>query len=260
MVAERDLQQQLTEAVTECDRLRTREKALEKDIKKRGDAARQLVITKDEEIARLRKKLARLTGSAYTGTELPVADTTITTATSTSSSTYATSAYVDNAPPTPSTPSPSTPVTPTKDTASSNTPLALTTDDAIGTPLSKLDAHTNTTTTTAAPSSATVAASATTTATTATASTNPTNATATTGASGVTDLNHEQQFLYLRQAFFAFAKARDSSEMQQIGKVITVILGMSQEEQSVVHNAIAKLSPAVSIDNLSSNLASYFFR
>lgn len=47
----------MEELTDECDRLRVREKQLLADMKKRGDAARQMLLTKDAEIQAMRDKL-----------------------------------------------------------------------------------------------------------------------------------------------------------------------------------------------------------
>lgn len=70
----------------------------------------------------------------------------------------------------------------------------------------------------------------------------------------------EQQFQYLRQAFFGFMKAKDASEMQQLGRVICAILSMSQEEQIIVNDSIARMLPSVVVSHSLDNIASYFFR
>ena len=48
----------LEKLTDECEHLKAREKSLMADIKKRGDAARQLVMAKDEEIHKLQSKLS----------------------------------------------------------------------------------------------------------------------------------------------------------------------------------------------------------
>jgi hypothetical protein len=233
VATERELRDQLIESSAECERLRSRERALEKDLKKRGDAARQLVLTKDEEIARLRKKLAKA-GTGYTGTELSVDS----------------SLHAETVPSAPSTPlvipkssflpEPSTPIH-----ESIASPAHAASDQLTDSP-HRVDASSVSSHALAmaiqSPMQAAVPKSP-----------RPP------GTPGGAEVNPEQ-FVYLRQAFFAFMKSRDSSEMQQIGKVISVVLGMSPEEQAVVQESIAKLSPTISIDNLSSNIASYFFR
>ena len=54
---ERDLSARIDDILEECDALKHREKNLISDIKKRGDAARQLIMAKDEEIHKLKSKL-----------------------------------------------------------------------------------------------------------------------------------------------------------------------------------------------------------
>jgi hypothetical protein len=70
------------------------------------------------------------------------------------------------------------------------------------------------------------------------------------------------QVQYLRQAFCGFVRAKQSVEMQHLGRVICAILGLSPTEQAGVMDAIAKLSPAVvatsTLESLSANISSYF--
>lgn len=72
----------------------------------------------------------------------------------------------------------------------------------------------------------------------------------------------EQRILYLRQAFCGFFKAKNSVEMQHLGRVICAILGVSLEEQNAVLEAIGRLVPAVvatsTIESLSNQLSSIF--
>lgn len=68
------------------------------------------------------------------------------------------------------------------------------------------------------------------------------------------------QVQYLRQAFCGFVKAKQTVEMQHLGRVICAILGLQPHEQSAVMEGIARLSPAVAaattFESLSSNLTS----
>jgi hypothetical protein len=72
----------------------------------------------------------------------------------------------------------------------------------------------------------------------------------------------EQRIVYLRQAFCGFFKAKNSVEMQHLGRVICAILGVSIEEQNSVLEAIGRLVPAVvatsTIESLSNQLSSIF--
>ena len=70
----------------------------------------------------------------------------------------------------------------------------------------------------------------------------------------------EQQLSYLQLAFFGFMKAKESSEMQQLGRVICAILEMSPDEQIIVNESIVRMTTGVivthSLDSLTSNIAS----
>ncbi len=72
----------------------------------------------------------------------------------------------------------------------------------------------------------------------------------------------EQRIVYLRQAFCGFFKAKNSVEMQHLGRVICAILGVSLEEQTSVLEAISRLVPAVvatsTIESLSNQISSIF--
>lgn len=68
--AEKELSERIDIIIDDCERLKQREKALTADIKKRSEAARQLVMAKDEEIHKLRQKL---NGSNSTPGEIPSA-------------------------------------------------------------------------------------------------------------------------------------------------------------------------------------------
>jgi hypothetical protein len=67
---------------------------------------------------------------------------------------------------------------------------------------------------------------------------------------------------YLRQAFCGFVKAKQTVEMEHLGRVICAILGLQPPEQTAVMEAITKLSPAVAaastFESLSSNLTSFW--
>jgi hypothetical protein len=56
-VTERELSERMEALHDECEELKQREKSLVADIKRRGDAARQLVMSKDAEIQKLKLKL-----------------------------------------------------------------------------------------------------------------------------------------------------------------------------------------------------------
>jgi len=55
----------------------------------------------------------------------------------------------------------------------------------------------------------------------------------------------EQRLVYLKQAFVGFFKAKQSVEMQHLGRVICAILGVSIEDQTVIMEQILRLSPTV---------------
>lgn len=71
----------------------------------------------------------------------------------------------------------------------------------------------------------------------------------------------QQQLHYLKQAFSGFINAKQASEMQQLGRVICAVLGMTTEEQTKINDNIAKMNPVVSpLDNISSGIASFFWQ
>ncbi len=79
-------------------------------------------------------------------------------------------------------------------------------------------------------------------------------------ASSINGPDVEQQLSYLKQAFFGFMKAKEASEMQQLGRVICAILEMTPEEQTIVNDSIVRMTTGVivthSLDSLTSNIAS----
>jgi hypothetical protein len=77
-----------------------------------------------------------------------------------------------------------------------------------------------------------------------------------------TSFEREQRIVYLRQAFCGFFRAKNSVEMQHLGRVISAILGLSVEEQSMVLEGIVKLAPAVvatsTLESFSQQFSSIF--
>ena len=70
----------------------------------------------------------------------------------------------------------------------------------------------------------------------------------------------EQQLHYLKQAFSGFINARQSAEMQQLGRVICVILAYTPQEQTVLNDNISKMTPVnTPLDNISAGIASFFW-
>jgi hypothetical protein len=62
---EESLIEELETVKDECEKLKAREKNLVADMKKRGDAARTLIISKDEEIHKLKSKLSEVSSSHF---------------------------------------------------------------------------------------------------------------------------------------------------------------------------------------------------
>lgn len=73
--------------------------------------------------------------------------------------------------------------------------------------------------------------------------------------------NSELHISYLKQAFCRFVRARESVEMQHLGRVMCAILNLSAEEQALAMDAINKLAPNIvvnaTLENISS-ISSYF--
>jgi hypothetical protein len=80
--------------------------------------------------------------------------------------------------------------------------------------------------------------------------------------SAAAEREQEQKIAYLRQAFCGFVKAKHEAEMENLGRVICAILGLSPEEQASIMEHISRLTPAVvattTFEVLSSNLSSIF--
>ena len=68
----------------------------------------------------------------------------------------------------------------------------------------------------------------------------------------------EQRLLYLRQAFCRFFKAKAGVEMENLGRVICAILGLSESEQQVVMESISKMAPAVVVTSTFDSITSTF--
>lgn len=75
-------------------------------------------------------------------------------------------------------------------------------------------------------------------------------------------MEREQKIIYLRQAFCGFFKAKQSVEMEHLGRVICAILGLTTEEQKLVMERITKIAPSVAVnstlESISSNITSLF--
>jgi hypothetical protein len=71
----------------------------------------------------------------------------------------------------------------------------------------------------------------------------------------------EQQLNYLKQAFSGFVNARTPAELQQLGRVISLILAFSPEEQTKLNENISKMTPVndTALDNISAGIASFFW-
>lgn len=66
-----------------------------------------------------------------------------------------------------------------------------------------------------------------------------------------------QQFQYLKQTFLGFMKAKEASEMHQLGLVLCTILEMSPEEQITINDSIIRITAGnSSIESLTYNIAS----
>lgn len=75
-----------------------------------------------------------------------------------------------------------------------------------------------------------------------------------------TSADPEQQLHYLKQAFSGFINARQAAEMQQLGRVMCVILGFAPEEQAKLNDNISKMTPVnTALDNISAGIASFFW-
>jgi hypothetical protein len=76
------------------------------------------------------------------------------------------------------------------------------------------------------------------------------------------DPEQEARLMYLKQAFSGFFRAKNTVEMQHLGRVICAILGVDIEEQATILESITKLSPAVvatsTIESITQQLASIF--
>ncbi len=72
----------------------------------------------------------------------------------------------------------------------------------------------------------------------------------------------EQRLIYLKQAFTSFLKAKNAIEMENLGRVICAILGVTIEEENSIMENILKLTPAVvatsTFDSFSQSFASIF--
>jgi hypothetical protein len=67
----------------------------------------------------------------------------------------------------------------------------------------------------------------------------------------------EQQFQYLKKTFVGFMKAKEVSEMQQLGYVLCTILELSHEEQLLLNDSIIRITSGnSSIEALTNNIAS----
>lgn len=64
-------------------------------------------------------------------------------------------------------------------------------------------------------------------------------------ASSIPLPEREQRIQYLRQAVYGFFIAKNAVEMDRLGRVMCMILGLSMEEQAQVMDTISKISPAV---------------
>ena len=78
----------------------------------------------------------------------------------------------------------------------------------------------------------------------------------------VTQSEKEQKITYLKQAFLGFFKAKESVEMQHLGRVICAILGLNVDEQTHVMNGIKSLEPIKNatntIESFTYNISSLF--
>jgi hypothetical protein len=72
----------------------------------------------------------------------------------------------------------------------------------------------------------------------------------------------EKRFVYLKQAILGFFKAKQSVEMEHLGRVICAILGLTAEEQAMVMEGIASLAPirtaSTTFESLATNITSLF--
>jgi hypothetical protein len=75
------------------------------------------------------------------------------------------------------------------------------------------------------------------------------------------DPNVEQQMVYFKQAYLGFMSSKSVSEMQQLGRVMSVILELSPVEQAVIDDSITRMTPGMlvvnSFDSLTSSFASF---
>lgn len=202
----------------ECEELKQREKSLMVDMKKRGDAARQLVMSKDEEIHKLRLKLS---GSAAE----PASD-------------------IKQLPP----------VSPSRD-ESSKAAGSMSEEKSAGpariasAPVSMILFYWIFEVRHVTPPPALFKFQM---------RSGPDTPTKSRMMEGSAD--PEQQLHYLKQAFAGFINARQSAEMQQLGRVICVILAFSPDEQTKLNENISKLTPVnTPLDNISAGIASFFW-
>jgi hypothetical protein len=72
------------------------------------------------------------------------------------------------------------------------------------------------------------------------------------------DEEREMRLLYLRQAFCGFFKAKAGVEMENLGRVICAILGLSADEQTAVMESISKIAPAVAVSSTFDSITSSF--
>ncbi len=72
------------------------------------------------------------------------------------------------------------------------------------------------------------------------------------------DHEREQRLLYLRQAFCRFFKAKAGVEMENLGRVICAILGLSDDEHTMVMDSISKIAPAVVVSSTFDSINSVF--
>lgn len=72
------------------------------------------------------------------------------------------------------------------------------------------------------------------------------------------DEEREQRLLYLRQAFCRFFKAQAGVEMENLGRVICAILGLTEDEKTMVMESISKIAPAVAVSSTFDSVTSAF--
>lgn len=76
------------------------------------------------------------------------------------------------------------------------------------------------------------------------------------------EMEREQRIIYLKQAFCAFFRAKQGVEMENLGRVICAILGLTPDEQTMVMENISKWSSAVmatsTIETITYNFTSLF--